>query len=208
MDTQLSCMWKSNLQVFKDSWSVLYFTIHQILHEYLWKRNIAQCSPHTDSWLNKSNADSHHAKASFTHVKTIPVFFIAFSSFLRWQLPSKERRHWRYEEKCGGQTECCFFGGLCWLFSETFKMIQHMYSSWQRLLWIEIKQFFIFFFHTSPWTLLSDLVYEWSLKSNDTTHIAHHLRITEAQAQFLLWSNAFTWYTFFAAPHLLLKHMQ
>jgi hypothetical protein len=43
----------------------------------------AQSSSHTDLWMSKSNADLHYAKASFRLVKTIPVFFIAFFSFLR-----------------------------------------------------------------------------------------------------------------------------
>jgi hypothetical protein len=40
-------MWKRNLQVFKDSWSVLYFTIHQILHEDLCQRkSCTKFTPH------------------------------------------------------------------------------------------------------------------------------------------------------------------
>jgi hypothetical protein len=44
-------------------------TIHQILHEYLQKRNI--CAKFV-SWMSRSSGDSHHARL----VKTNPVFLI------------------------------------------------------------------------------------------------------------------------------------
>jgi hypothetical protein len=42
-------------------------------------------------WTSGSSGHSHHAKASSTLVKTILSFLIAFFSFLRRKLPSKER---------------------------------------------------------------------------------------------------------------------
>jgi hypothetical protein len=38
----------------------------------------AQSSSHTDSWMNRSNGDSHHPKISYRLGKTIPIFLIAF----------------------------------------------------------------------------------------------------------------------------------
>jgi hypothetical protein len=101
MDTQLSSMWKRNLQVFKDSWSVLYFTIHQILYEDLWKRKICtKFAPH-----RLTNEQKQHRLAScqsFIHTHQDNHCFLycilLFPKMTRWQLPSKERRHWRYCE--------------------------------------------------------------------------------------------------------------
>jgi hypothetical protein len=43
-----------------------------------------------DTRMSRKNGGSHHAKVSSRLVKTIPVFLIAFFSFLRWKIPSKE----------------------------------------------------------------------------------------------------------------------
>jgi hypothetical protein len=42
----------------------------------------AHSSSHTDSRTSRSYRDPHHAKSSFILVKTIPVFFIVFFSFV------------------------------------------------------------------------------------------------------------------------------
>jgi hypothetical protein len=54
---------------------------------------------------------------------------------------------WKHWEKRDGRTECCPFGGHRRLFSKSYEMLQQIYSSWRRLLRIEIKQFFIFLYY-------------------------------------------------------------
>jgi hypothetical protein len=63
-------------------------------------------------------------RASSRLVKIIPVFLIAFISFLRQNKPAKERglRMLKTLKKHDNQTECCSIRGLC-SFHKLFKQL-------------------------------------------------------------------------------------
>jgi hypothetical protein len=69
----------------------------------------ALSSSHTDSWMSRSNGDSHRAKTSSRLAKTIPVSLIAFSPSYGENCSQRKR----FQDVEDIKKNVTAFGGLC-----------------------------------------------------------------------------------------------
>jgi hypothetical protein len=140
------------------------------------------------------------AEAAETHIMSmLHSDLIAFFCFLKWKLFSNNRgfRMLKTLRKTMRSFWALFIWGPLLTVCKTFWTIQHIYSSWWRLLWIKIKQLLIllcfFISHSTPvLELHSQTLYLW---------ICRPWNLTENELNWV-------WYILFSRPVQLVIHFQ